>query len=255
MDISLVQKQIFWEDKEKNINEAENIIRSEGNSELFLFPEMSFTGFSINVGAIAEKEPYTINKIADLAMKYRVSIGFGWVRRIADAYENIYTILGAEGQLLSEYVKIHPFSYSGEDTIFKGGENVVFCNINSIPFSTFICYDLRFPELFCAVASTVHAIIIPACWPAQRAKHWKTLLRARAIENQVYIIGVNCQGSIGGAYYSGDSCVIRPDGEVAAIMSDQEGVLHYNLTDDVEIYRASFPVLRDRKIELYKKLL
>ena len=96
------------------------------------------------------------------------------------------------------------------------------------------------------------AIIIPANWPAKRAEHWKALLKARAIENQVYIFAANCQGNIGGIYYSGDSCVINPDGQVLEMLSDQEGVIVYDLVDDVFLYRKAFPVLKDRRKDLYE---
>ena len=117
--------------------------------------------------------------------------------------------------------------------------------------AVFICYDLRFPELFRAVSDKVSAVIIPANWPAKRSKHWKTLLQARAIENQVYILAVNCQGDMNGQYYSGDSCIINPNGDILDSLSDCEGVIHFDLPDDVEQYRNSFPVLKDRRPKLY----
>ena len=79
-----------------------------------------------------------------------------------------------------------------------GGEKVVTYDVGGVPFSSFICYDLRLPEVFRAIADFVHAVIVPANWPAKRAEQWKTLLRARAIENQVYVFAVNCVGDMGG---------------------------------------------------------
>lgn len=249
MKVALVQFNIIWEDKESNFIQAENFIMdaAKKSTDIIFFPEMSFTGFSMNTQATGEKDRYTVDRISNLAKKNRIAVGFGWVRWHGDKCDNVYTILGSSGNLVSEYVKMHPFSYSGEDDYFVGGDKLVVAEFEGIPFSTFICYDLRFPEIFRAVARDVHMIIVPACWPAKRAEHWKALLKARAIENQVYILGINCQGNIGGLYYSGDSCVITPNGETAVSMSDECGLLTYNLMDNVEEYRKGFPVLKDIK--------
>lgn len=259
MRIALVQSTILWENKEANYTKAEQVIadslEKDNDIQLFLFPEMSFTGFSMHTDFTAESGRETVEVISVLAKKYHTRIGFGWVRKAGSKSENIYTILNSRGEVISEYVKIHPFSYSGEDKKFSGGTEIVKFSIQGIPFTSFICYDLRFPELFRAVASDVHAIIIPANWPARRSEHWKALLKARAIENQVYMIAINCQGDIGGLYYSGDSCVINPNGDVLTALSEKNGIVSFDLVDDVEEYRKAFPVLRDRKMLLYKDFI
>ena len=247
MKLSLVQSRIFWEDKQKNISCLEKLISADPESELFLLPEMSFTGFSMNTQLIADHGEETLGRIRQLAVMHHVSIGFGWVRTAGEKCENVYTIVDPGGAVISEYVKIHPFSYSGEDLYFTGGSRTVVYRINGIPFSTFICYDLRFPESFRRVCRDVHAVIIPANWPAKRVEHWKTLLRARAIENQVYIFAVNCFGEMNGAFYSGDSCVIDPNGDVVAVLSGEAGVIRYDFIDDTEKFRKAFPVLKDIK--------
>ena len=249
MKIALAQTNIKWEDKNKNIAEAKEIIEkcSSENIDLVLFPEMSFTGFSMNTQITRESDSFTINSITNLAINNAINIGFGWVEDVGEKCKNRYTIIDKTGKIVSSYAKIHPFSYSGEDLKFIGGEDVSIFEIDNISFSNFICYDLRFPELFRSVAEKVHAIILPACWPAKRSEHWKTLLRARAIENQVYIFAINCVGVIGGLNYSGDSCVINPNGEILDMISDKEGLVIYKFIDDVIEYRNNFPVLNDRK--------
>lgn len=169
--------------------------------------------------------------------------------------ENHYTVISPQGEVLSDYVKIHPFSYSGEDRYFAKGDATAHFTLEGIPFSHFICYDLRFPEIFQAVSGQAHVIIVAADWPGSRREHWKCLLRARAIENQCYILGVNTVGSQNGLTYTGDSCVIRPDGTVAAELSDEEGLIYYDLIDDVPDYRQAFPVKQDRRVELYGRLV
>ncbi len=249
MKIALAQTHIEWEAKMTNIAKAEKIISNQARDgvSMILFPEMSFTGFSMNTTHTGEIELNTLSAIKAMAKKNKVSVGFGWVKKTEGKCQNVYTILNDEGEVISSYAKIHPFSYSGEDKYFVGGEKVVTYDVGGVPFSSFICYDLRFPEVFRAIADFVHAVIVPANWPAKRAEQWKTLLRARAIENQVYVFAVNCVGDMGGQYYSGDSCVINPDGKILQMLSNQEGVLSFEFEDDVEKYRNEFPVLKDRK--------
>lgn len=248
MNVVLAQTQIVWEDKNKNICNAEKIIRERAGAgaQLVLFPEMSFTGFSMNTDVVGEEGRETVEKLSKIAVKYNVGIGFGWVRKVGEKCENCYTVVGKDGACISEYVKIHPFSFSGEGKKFIGGNQVVTYAFGDIRFSTFICYDLRFPEVFRMVARDVSAVIIPANWPAKRSEHWKTLLRARAIENQVYILAVNCYGNLFGQYYSGDSCVINPNGEVLEMLSGQEGIISFELFDNVDEFRTRFPVLQDQ---------
>ena len=247
MKIALVQTHIVWEDKITNISKLEKVISDNPDVDLFLLPEMSFTGFSMNTGKTADHREETKGRIKKIAIEHNVLVGFGWVRPAGKKCENVYTIIGKQGATITEYVKIHPFSWSGEDKYFKGGTEINIYEIQDIPFSTFICYDLRFPEIFRSVCNLVHAVIIPANWPSKRAEHWKTLLRARAIENQIYIFAINCVGNINGINYSGDSCVINPNGDMIEMLSNQEGVLKYDFIDDVPQFRKAFPVLQDIK--------
>lgn len=253
MKITLVQNHIIWENRDRNIAVIEKIAAENEDTDLFLLPEMSFTGFSMNTAKTADPTGKIVSLMSDLAVRHKAAIGFGWVRNTDDKCENVYTVVDSSGRIISDYVKIHPFSYSGEDKYFSGGNKISVYKIGGIPFSTFICYDLRFPELFRAVCKDVHAVIVPANWPAKRADHWKTLLRARAIENQVYILGINCAGEINGQYYSGDSCIIDPNGKMCGMLSDMEGILKYDLTDNTETYRNAFPVLKDIRTDLCHK--
>lgn len=253
MKIALYQMHIAWEDKEQNYVKLKSVLEKEQGKgiELLILPEMSFTGFSMNTDKTKEIDSRTIDKISDLAKTYRVAIGFGWVKDCGEKSENHYTVIDREGHVISDYAKIHPFSFSGEDQKFQGGEKIVFFELNGIVFSVFVCYDLRFPEIFQAASKTAHVILLPANWPQSRREHWNCLLEARAIENQVYMIGVNCVGEIGGVVYSGDSCVIDPDGVVKIKANMQEAILECELIDDVEQFRKSFQVKKDRRERLY----
>lgn len=253
MKVALYQTNIIWEDKEKNYVHLEERLKETENKkiDLFLLPEMSFTGFSMNTEMTKEGNFETVNKISNYAKTYHIAIGFGWVKDCGEKSENHYTIVDKEGKVISDYAKIHPFSFAGEDKKFQGGEKIDIFKLNGITFSTFICYDLRFPEIFQIASKKAHVILVPANWPQKRREHWKCLLQARAIENQVYIIAVNCVGEIGGVMYSGDSCIIDPNGEVFIAVFGQEKILEYDLLDDVIEFRNAFQVKNDRREDLY----
>ncbi|MEQ8155575.1 MAG: nitrilase-related carbon-nitrogen hydrolase, partial [Clostridiaceae bacterium] len=116
-------------------------------------------------------------------------------------------------------------------------------------------YDLRFPEVFQAVSKNVSIIIVPANWPEKRREHWRCLLKARAIENQVYILGINCVEENNGLYYSGDSCVIDSSGNTLKELSYKEGLIIQDIEDNTDKIRREFPVKADRKTKFYKKIL
>ena len=256
MKIALAQTHIIWENKKLNIDKAKNIISTQVTAgvDAIFFPEMSFTGFSMNTSVTRESDDQTINEIRDIAQEFHTTIGFGWVKDCGQTCENHYTVLNCDGETISDYAKIHPFSYSGEDKYFRGGNKLSIFTIGDVPFTSFICYDLRFPELFRKAALKIHAIIIPANWPAQRSEHWKILLRARAIENQAYIFAINCFGYMHGQYYSGGSCVINPNGTVLETLSDEEGIITFDFNDDVLKYRSAFPVFQDIRWNVYNNL-
>jgi len=253
MKIALYQMNIIWENKEANYLQVEEKLKilSRKDIDMVLLPEMSFTGFSMNTDITKEDDSATIKKMVGFARQYHMALAFGWVKDCGEKSENHYTIINQYGEILADYAKIHPFSFSGENEKFQGGSKIaVFKFLESI-FSVFICYDLRFPEVFQIASKSANVILVPANWPETRREHWKCLLRARAIENQVYVIAVNCVGKINGLKYSGDSCIIAPNGKVLLELTGQEGVLEYELKDDVQKFRSGFPLKKDRREDLY----
>lgn len=255
MKIALAQTNIIWENKKKNIDHLKEILSLSNmkDCEMILLPEMSFTGFSMNTELTGDECFETKEAIRALCIEHHMAIGFGWVKN-KQSSENHYTIMDKHGDEFSDYVKIHPFSYSGEDKHFVSGNEIKTFELNGIVFSSLICYDLRFPELFRIASKKAHVIIVPANWPSKRDEHWITLIRARAIENQIYIIGINCVGDIGNISYCGNSCIVAPDGAVKAISRGTESIIQYELLDNVQQYRDSFPTYRDRKDNLYLEL-
>lgn len=248
MKIAICQLKIIWENKKKNMDKAIKFVKEacQQNVDIIFFPEMSLTGFSMNIKLTKEESNETVDIIKKLAVENGIAIGIGWVKGNEAKAENHYTVIDSGGNIASDYIKIHLFSYSGEDLYFEPGNKTVVFKINNIMMSTLICYDLRFPETFQEVSNIANFIIVAANWPDKRNKHWECLLKARAIENQVYIIGVNCFGRQQEQYYSGNSCIINPNGEVLGTLSDAEGSIIIEVQDDVQQFRNAFPMKRKR---------
>ena len=261
MRIAICQYQIQFEDKSYNLEAAKNWIwqASKEAADFIVFPEMSFTGFSMNQNCIGESDFETMKTLQELAKMNRIAIGFGWVKNVGDEIgqnqsENHYSILSKSGEVILDYAKIHPFSYSGEDLFYQKGSSMSMCQVEEFKISTVICYDLRFPELFQHASKYADIILVPANWPETRREHWLTLLRARAIENQCYVVGINCTGKSNEVDYSGDSCMIHPDGSVICQLDRREQLYMIEIQNDVKEVRAVFPTKRDRREDLYYEL-
>lgn len=260
MKLAVNQSKIHYEEKNRNYEEAYKVIKAakEAEADLIAFPEMSFTGFSMLVDRIGEKEEETIQYIRRLAREYKIAVAFGWVKydpeQKGEKAQNHYTIVSNKGEVLLDYVKSHPFSFAEEDKEYAPGNQIGFCTINGFMMSVAICYDLRFPELFQAESKKADLIIVPANWPEARREHWKTLLRARAIENQCYIVGINCVGRMNDLDYSGDSLVIHPNGTILLDLKREDGLQMIELHNDVKLVREGFPTKKDRREEYYLKL-
>lgn len=248
MRIALVELEIAWEDRANNITIAKEFCKkaAQSGAALICFPEMSFTGFSMNTAVT--KQPVFDNY--ELSKDCGTAVALGWVKDCGELCENHYTIVDNDSILL-DYAKIHPFSYSGEDKFFEGGNELKVCEMGGFKVGVNICYDLRFADTFSQLGDISDIILVPANWPASRANHWKTLLAARAIENQCYVAGINCVGNIGGLEYSGDSALYNPNGDKikpAEVIDLGRGKMYiYDIENDVEDYRSKFPVRQDRR--------
>lgn len=254
MRIGLGQIDIKWEDKQKNKGKClEYLDKSrQAKIDLILFPEMTLTGFSMNIKQIGESNHESLEWFRDKAKEFDLHIGFGYVEKIGDKGINKYVIISSTGQVLSEYSKIHPFSFGEEDKYFESGTNIVSTQINDICLSTFICYDLRFPEIFQVASKNSHLIIVAANWPKVRRNHWITLLKARAIENQYYIAGVNRTGFGNGIEYIGDSLLISPTGDIISAAGEEEILIIGQINKkNVNVIRKDFNLKKDRKEDLY----
>jgi omega-amidase len=197
MKIALMQMDILWEDKGQNLKKAEDLLIKAHNEEcdVAVFPEMFSTGFSMNNSEIAEKpNGFILNRLQKMAAHRDIFIIAGIAEIVDKHYENRAYVIDRKGVISDHYSKNYGFSYSGEDTKYHSGDKQVIIDIEGIPSSVFICYDLRFPELFRNVAQSVSIMFVIANWPDSRIDHWNALLKARAIENQCFVVGVNSIG-------------------------------------------------------------
>lgn len=255
MKIALCQTDILWEDKTENFKKAGSFLRAakKAGSGIAFFPEMSFTGFSMHTEKTGERDRETVRRVQRMAEETGIAVGFGWTEKTKDKARNHYTVVDESGRILGDYVKIHPFSYSGEHLYFEAGQELSRFSLGNLRIGILICYDLRFPEAFQILAETCDCIVVPANWPERRREHWKCLLQARAIECQVYLAGINCCGYQEGLSYSGDSCAFAPDGSRLAGFLEEEGILFFEIPENVQEFRESFPTRRDRRWNLYRK--
>jgi predicted amidohydrolase len=152
------------------------------------------------------------------------------------------------------YSKLHPFTFGGEHEHYRAGDGVVTWEVEGVRITPFICYDLRFPEPFRLAATDTDVYVVIANWPERRRAHWQTLLRARAIENLAYVVGVNRVGEGGGLVYQGDSAAVSPWGETLVGAAGDEAVVIVDV-DPIRVRdaRRAFPVLDDRRPQAYRR--
>jgi predicted amidohydrolase len=263
MRFSLVSLDQVWQEKKANFDRC-LLLMSQAKSygcELVIFPEMTLTGYSLNMADIAEYEDksLTINWFNDAASAIGLTIVFGacLCNSVTGKPRNSFCMARPNHSFSITYSKVHPFSFAGEDKVLEAGNHLGMDRIGKLKIGATICYDLRFPELFSAMASDCDAIITIANWPERRVNHWRNLLIARAIENQCYMFGVNRIGVDGNGFqYQKSSLVVTPDGEVLKPTIPGYELDIYDIDPaDVMNYRASFPTLRDKRYRLYSDLL
>ena len=225
-----------------------------GGAGVILLTETFSTGFSFDTPGIGEAEGGPSSSfLRDAAARTGAWIGGSCPEIGPDATaddarpSNVFVLAGPDGTV-HRYRKIHPFSHAGEEQFVRAGTEFVTVEIRGVRLSLFVCYDLRFADEFWALAHATDAYLVVANWPAKRRLHWSTLLRARAIENQAYVVGVNRVGSGGGLDYSGDSAIIDPLGEILATGAGGETILFADIdTDHVASTRDHFRFLQDRR--------
>lgn len=248
MKTALVQFDIAWENKSANLRKAESLIRSyQHDLDLFILPEMFNTGFSLNPAELSEKPgSETFMWMQRLSVEINAAICGSYIVEENGNYFNRWIFVSPEKEL-HIYDKRHLFSPGGEDNLFtRGGERVIF-TYKGFRICPNICYELRFP-VWSRNRNDYDLLINSANWPAPRQDVWNTLLKARAIENQCYVAGVNRTGIDGaGINYIGESVILGPKGEtIASCIPNYEGIICGEISlSELSDFRKKFPVLND----------
>lgn len=189
----------------------------------------------------------TLDFLSKIAQKYQAAIIAGMVSNRENLLTNEAILIDSSGKVVGDYAKIHPFTPSGEKDAGSFGSWVKTMPLGDWTLAPFVCYDLRFPEIFRLATPAAELLIVLANWPTPRVEHWVTLLKARAIENQAYVIGVNRVGSDPNLDFPGCSLIVDPKGEVLAEGSGSVEILSAPLDlASVRKWRQDFPASNDR---------
>lgn len=252
MRVAGIQLDIAWEQPTANYERLRPWIAAAAaaGARLVVLPEMFACGFSMATEQIAEPEDGpSVAFLRAAAAEHGVWIAGSVPERPAGADKPFNTlVLAAPGGATHRYRKIHPFSYAREHEHYGAGTEHVTVDVEGVRCTLFVCYDLRFADEFWACAQKTDCYVVVANWPATRRHHWTSLLRARAIENQAYVVGINRVGKGGALEYSGDSRIFDPMGNRLAAASEQETMLLADVDPEVVVQtRSRFPFLQDRR--------
>jgi omega-amidase len=228
--------------------------------DLVVFPELTDTGYDVR--SVKRQASSWAGLPLALVKKTAAGLGIhvicGLSERDSGTVFNSLAVVDPQGELRGKYRKVHLFrsGTADERRCFSAGGSLEIVHLGILRVGLLICYDLRFPEMSRTMSlQGVDALVVSAAWPAARAQHWVTLLAARAIENQCYVIGCNRVGTDAKLTFAGQSCIIEPSGEVIAQGSpDKEELLvgEINRTAIAKV-RATIQVFKDRRSELYQQ--
>lgn len=251
--ITLIQTELAWENIEANLEMFnEKIDQLTAPGDLIILPEMFSTGFSMNPKGLAEKMTgKTVTWLQHKAAAIQAVITGSVMVQDKGDYFNRLIWAPPKGDIIT-YDKKHLFRYAGEEKVYTAGRRRVTIEYKGWRIRPFICYDLRFPIWTRRLASSYDLAIFVANWPAKRSAPWRTLLQARAIENQAFVAGVNRVGRDGKGFdYSGHSAVIDPTGKVLFEQENQPCTPTVTLNSQVLLdHREQFPAWMDMDADL-----
>ena len=254
--VTMIQSDLAWEDKKTNLERFEERITSNSNKmEVVLLPEMFSTAFSMNPSANAETmEGESVQWMKRVAAENNIIIAGSLIIREDEDYFNRLIWMLPNGEY-GYYDKRHLFGYAGEDEHYSSGNKRLIASVKGWKVNLQVCYDLRFPVWARQVVPITaddndpeyDLLVYVANWPEKRVHAWKTLLQARAIENQCYVVGVNRVGDdANGNHYTGDSMIVDPLGQPLIHAGDKEGVFTFVLQiDELNNVRQKLPFLKD----------
>ncbi len=255
LNIRILQFDQVWEDKQKNFSKIKGLLHNQNDFDLLLLPEMFHTGFTMNHTTHSEQMTHSagIDFLKSLSKELNCAIYTSLIIQENEYVFNRGVFIDKEGMTL--YDKRKCFGLGGESESFTPGQNEVIVDFHGWKLNLQICYDLRFPELIrnelnIDGVAKYDALLYVANWPKKRIKHWISLLKARAIENQCYVIACNRVGTDGNDIeYNGNSLIIDPNGVIQNPLDENyaEGILIGKLSaHDLSDLRKKLPFLQDR---------
>lgn len=253
MKVVALQLDPVWEDKAANHEKVRSILQATeiAPRSLIVLPEMFDTGFSMNVQATAQSESLESESfLKELAKETNSAVLAGVVGPMLNGQASNQAVAFApDGRELVRYRKMQPFTSAGEEIHYGAGASHEIFEWDGVRIAPFVCYDLRFPELFRPAARDgAELIAVIACWPEKRSEHWVRLLQARSIENQAFVVGVNRCGEDPQFNFDGRSSAFDPHGNTMFEADATEQVLQCEiLPRAVHEWRAAFPALKDMR--------
>jgi omega-amidase len=256
LTVTLIQTELRWEDIEANLALFDDQIDGlREDTDLIVLPEMFTTGFTMNVENLAQDMTgSSVKWIQDKSRQKNADIVGSLIIKENNRYFNRLIWTKPEGTLF-EYDKRHLFRMAREDSVYSAGNKTLTVELNGWKIRPFVCYDLRFPVWTRNIENQYDVAIFIANWPEKRSPHWNLLLKARAVENQCYVVAVNRVGVDGKGYsYSGDSSIIDPLGNV--VFQKRHEICTYTTAlshSILQVYRKEFPAWKDAdtfKIEI-----
>ena len=248
LNIAIIQARLAWENVPENLRRFDERIEHVTGAEVIVLPEMFSSGFTMQgKEKIAPFYEETYSKLLEWASRKKALIMGSVIFRQEERFYNRLLAVFPDGKV-EWYDKRHCFTMGGEDKHFTSGNKKLLIEYEGVKIAPFICYDLRFP-VWSRNTEMYDMAVYVANWPAVRREAWQILLRARAIENQCYVIGVNCVGKDGNELeYSGESAIVSPKGEVLVRCEVYEDDIRQMDIDLVGLreFRKRFPVLEDR---------
>jgi len=255
MRVAALQLDIAWENPQETFRRVEAVAvdAADRGARVLALPEMFATGFSMQAEAMAAHAGAVRGFLAALARRLDVWLLAGLAEPGRERPANAYTLVAPDGRERLHGRKVHPFSLMAEAEHYESGSRVRTTGVEGVRFTPLVCYDLRFVELFRAAADRTDCFIVLANWPERRSHAWRTLLAARAIDCQAYVLGVNRVGSAEGHPHRGDSTLVDPLGEVVATLAERPGAVVGDVDPGhVADVRRRYPFLADRRPEIYR---
>ncbi len=247
------------EKPDANLVRAENCVRKAKNegAEIVAFPEQFATGWNpLSDEHLQEISGPVISRLQEYARRYEIAVLGSLRERCQGGPRNTCVMIDRTGRIGAVYAKCHLFTPAGEERIYLPGNEIALFSLSSLQCGIAICYDLRFGALFRLYERAgAGAVFVPAAWPVERIKHWILLARARALENGMYVIGINTTGLNSTGHYSGHSIVVDPEGNVVKEAGESEEVLVADLDPEMVIrVRQKSNVRQDERTGLYHSL-